>query len=344
MLERKAVAEALLQLQEMERQSMLKIRQTEAASLAKLQSEATARIAQVKAAEQRLVSNVTAHLHKVKNDGAYLNDMRNQIYIQQHETAVVQQHRFEEVAQLATSLAEQQLRISAERRKVTDHQFQLNLSLSDLNNCAQNMSAQRKVASTSGDNGTGNSNYGGYPANSRISSPEEKRSYNNNLPPQYYGNSGPARGLVLDIPLSEGKNYMQPEGRSANVNAFMSGSGSPGKMSELSPNGASTAQSERLMMPQWHSPVQSLNARKAPQQQYSYTAQAQAAVYHPAPTAVTRVPVSLKPTAAQQRRMPPAPPQQQYQQQQEQQYGYHQPTYPNAVKSQNDQQSRRAFH
>jgi hypothetical protein len=132
MLERKAVAEALVRLQEIEEASLKKIRDAEAAFLLRVRSEAEESILQVKRAEQLLQSKVLTHVERVKHESSLLSNYRRDLYAKQVETAKIQEQRFEQVAEMATTLAEQQLHIAAERRRVTQRQFQLQLSLIDL--------------------------------------------------------------------------------------------------------------------------------------------------------------------------------------------------------------------
>jgi hypothetical protein len=136
MIERKAVAETLAKMQELEQVSFQRIRQAEVASLARIQEEAQASIAQVKEVEHHLLQKATAHMEKVRQETQVLNSVRTHQHRRKIEAAMLQNQRFEEVAEMATALAEQQLRLAAERKEVAKHQFQLNLSLLDLNKAA----------------------------------------------------------------------------------------------------------------------------------------------------------------------------------------------------------------
>lgn len=151
MMERKAIAEAMAKLQALENVSLERIKQAEHESLQRIQAEAVCSIKHVKDAEHRLHDKVHVHVDKVKKESQVLNDMRRDLYNRQVEASNLHQQRFEEVADMATSLAEQQLYIAAERRRIAERQFQLNLSLLDLNQVAASRSVpsspQRSVVS-----------------------------------------------------------------------------------------------------------------------------------------------------------------------------------------------------
>jgi hypothetical protein len=152
MMERKSVAEALVKMQDLEEASLQRIKEAEAASLQRIQHEATHSMGHVKHAEQRLLIKTDAHVTVVKQHRTVLTDKRRDLYLRQAAMQKLEQQRFEEIADVATALAEQQLYVAADRRRMTEKQFQLQLALTDLHQIAHSGSrapspSHRSVAS-----------------------------------------------------------------------------------------------------------------------------------------------------------------------------------------------------
>jgi hypothetical protein len=132
MMERKSVAEALIKMQDLEEASLQRIKEAETASLQRIQHEATHSMGQVNHAEQRLLAKTDAHVTVVKQNRTVLTDKRRDLYLRQAAMQKLEQQRFEEIAEVATTLAEQQLYVVADRRRMTEKQFQLQLAITDL--------------------------------------------------------------------------------------------------------------------------------------------------------------------------------------------------------------------
>ena len=139
-MERMSVAEAVIKLQELEDQSLSRIMKAEEESLRRIQAEAVASVQHVRSVKHRLQRRVANHLENVQTQTKVLSDMRRDLYARQEAAARLQRQRFDEVTQMAASLAEQQLHIAAERRRMAERQFQLQLSLEDLKQCAKSRS------------------------------------------------------------------------------------------------------------------------------------------------------------------------------------------------------------
>ena len=151
MMERKALSEELVQLQELQGASSNQIKLMEAESLRRVQMEAADSFDHVYEAEQLLQRKVHDHVDQVRKQCNVLVNKRREIYNRQAAMTKLQQQRFEEVAQIASALAEKQMYIAAEMRRTKERQFQLQLSLTDLARIAETRSRpsspQRSVVS-----------------------------------------------------------------------------------------------------------------------------------------------------------------------------------------------------
>jgi hypothetical protein len=348
MLERKAVAEALVRLQELEEASLKKIRDAEAASLQRIQSEAEESIVQVKKAEQRLKSKVQAHVEKVQQESSLLSNYRRDLYAKQAETAKIQEQRFEQVAEMATTLAEQQLHIAAERRRVSQRQFQLELSLIDLSQ----VEASRSKPASPVRGPAGNVLSQSYGMHTAQFSPRGQE-----VAMGTWGEFG-SSGQMYSAPMAPSAAYptsynefrsdfpvgpSRPSAVSQQNPAPMQTSPAPARQSAALSTKSDSPPFEKLP-PNWHSPVVPLVARRESAAAVPFPPQAQGAVSPPPP------PPSSSPGAFQEEQDAGG---RYYQSQRvvspnadsydSRVFGYTSTQYPNAVKNAADPNWRRPF-
>lgn len=280
MMERKAIAEAVVKLQELEDVSLDRIKQTEVEAMQRIKAEAVVSMQQIREVEHRLRQKVAAHVNKVKTESKVLKTLRQDLLNRQKDSVALQRRRYEEVAQMATLLAEQQLHIAAERRRMNERQFQLQLSLEDLHQCeksrSRSSSPQRSLPP--------------YSPHTYAYSPDTTRRYPQSFREERF--PPPMSPAGAYIPQNSFSELDAPEQHLPSPHAPQEYRRSPPSYYQQqqpnSPTGSHRSETHAFdkLAPNWHSPVEPLSTRRdltPPSEQHTGYGQSAAFYEQPPP-------------------------------------------------------------